>query len=120
MLFVAMVSSSSFGNIFVAARVLAHHNLRARFLVSKYAAKAGRCFNSVISLRIDELSNYDRICTVILVSSFVFYKTVIATVKLMTISYPNPLQLLRARHTEKNRLRMLAFFSSHCVPKLRT
>ena len=84
-------------------------------------AKAGRCSNSLMGLQIDELSNYDRTCTIILISSFLSYKlTVITPVKrlLMTVSYPNTLNLLGARHTEKNRrVPCFFFFCSQFVPK---
>lgn len=115
MLFDAIVSSSRFENIFVAARVLAHHNLRAGFFVSKYAAKAGRCFNSVICSHsnklTDELSNYERTCTFSYLLS-----SIIAPVKFVKVSYPNP--ALRAgfsgmAHREKSQG---AFFCSQFVP----
>lgn len=83
-------------------------------------AKAGRCSNSLMGLQIDELSNYDRTCTIILISSFLSYKlTVITPVKrlLMTVSYPSTLNLLGARHTEKNRRVPCFFFCSQFVPK---
>lgn len=116
MLFVAIVSNSCFENVFVAVRVLAHHKLRARFLGSKYVAKAGRCFNSVISLQIDELSNYDRTCTIILVSSFPFYNIFIAPVKLMTVSCPNPLLLLG--HETPRKIAVCLLFCSHFVTEI--
>ena len=82
-----VATDSCLENIFVAARVLAHRKLRTRFLVSKYAAIAGRCFDSLIGLQIDELTNYDRTFTIIVISSFLFYKLpVITLVKLMTVS----------------------------------
>lgn len=114
MLFVAIVSNSCFENVFVAARVLAHHKLRARFLGSKYVAKAGRCFNSVISLQIDELSNYDRTCTIILVSSFPFYNiSVHCASKINDGFLPESFTASRARNTEKIR-RVLACLFAFC------
>ena len=86
-------------------------------------AKAGRCSNSLMGLQIDELSNYDRTCTIILISSFLSYKlTVITPVKRlsMTVSYPNTLNLLGARHTEKNRRVPCFFFVRSLFQKMRT
>ena len=81
-------------------------------------AKVGRCFNSLIALQIDELSNYDRTCTIILISSFLSYKlTVITPVKLMIVSYPNTLKLLGVRHTEKS-LGVPCFLFAQFLPKI--
>lgn len=52
-------------------------------------------FRNVLAFeQIDELSNYDGTCTMILLSSLLFYEIVIAPAKLMKVSYQNPLQLL--------------------------
>jgi len=85
--------------------------------VSKYVAKVGRCFHSVISLQIDELSTYDSPRTIILVSSFVFYKIVMSCGSEINDGLlPESFTASRGRpwHREQSRG---AFFCSQCVPK---